>query len=403
MSRLLSDLLGVDYRTLQQTITRLEHIAMQPSVDVRLTAEIITQVREKTRRLGLDPADTTARELYFALLSRAEKDDTHLRTLFRLTEEDSPSQAAQKIASHTQKLLKNDRVMTLQAAAVKKILKSVPPKKTLRILKFRSIDSVLKRENPYALYALAKKIEDKTWHKQLHARLKRLQSRDVGEQQLQVLALPDVWLQKLASEGFNHVLHPVPEIGSIVLLPSVPVKTVGAVLLSTMIILQAAQKMIIESFPFKLKTMQYGGESFMPAIAAGTLHSLEPIHGLAVSWHAVYKVVATQTKERMSDVEFIVSDLFWETSETRLSLLSSELDFWVNTHYLGVVPKNEAVVSLHGLDCAASLVLGRSYGEQVNSHLKASLWNEIQSRYLEHEALENALLPQLTMASEFMV
>ena len=79
MSKLIGRLLGVDAEVTARLITRLESICLQPGVDTKLTAEIITKSREKIRSLGLDPADTTIKELYHGLISKAESDDSGLR------------------------------------------------------------------------------------------------------------------------------------------------------------------------------------------------------------------------------------------------------------------------------------------------------------------------------------
>ena len=164
MSKMIAGLLDADNRSFGKIVHRLEHMTLQPGVDTRLTAEIITQVREKSRRLGLDPADSTPKELYYSLLSKASSDDKFLRAKLGIAEDTKPVDSAKTIAEATQKLINKDIVVCLQPAAVKKILKAVPPKKTMRSLKFRSIDSVLKREDPLVLFALAKRFESESWH-----------------------------------------------------------------------------------------------------------------------------------------------------------------------------------------------------------------------------------------------
>lgn len=398
MSKIIAELLGADRRSFDKIVYRLEHITIQPGVDARLTAEIITMSREKSRRLGLDPADSTPKELYYSLLSKAAQDSEALRQKLAINDNTKPVDAAKIIATKTQELIKKDIVVSLQSATVKKILKAVPPKKTMRALKFRSIESVLKREDPLVLYALAKRFESDSWHSQVLARLKRLQPRDVHEHPVRVLSLPEEWLQKLADHHYDTVLQSVPETGTILLLPSIPLKTKGAVLLTVCLVLQAAQKLSIESLRYRARSLSVGMESLLPEIAAGLLHELDPIHGLTPSWSSVYQLLAEQSKHRLPDFEFVLSDLSWESTETRIASLSSELDFWVNSHYLGFAQTDGLPVSLHVVDVAASLVMKRHYGEHVVSHMRTSLWNELQLRYLKHDALENAVVSQLTVA-----
>ena len=402
MSKLIADLLGMDRRSFEEIVQRLDHMTIRSSIDVRLSAEIITQSREKIRGLGLDPADTTHKELYFALLARAERDGELLRKKLGITDSTKPVDAAAKIANSTQKLLSKEIVISMQPTVVKKILKAVPPKRTMKALKFRSIDSVLKRENPLVLYALAKKLEEKTWHSQVHARLKRLQPRDVKENHIQVLSLPADWLEKLKKQPYESVVQSVPEIGSVLIMPSMPLKTKGSVLLTSSLVLQAGERLTVESLPYRTRALTVGYEKLLPDVAAGILDELKPIHGLSITWNAAYKFIAEQGKYSLPDFEFVLGDLQWEDTETKIAALVPELDYWVNNHYLGLLD-GSTIVSMHLVDVAASLVLGRDYGEQVVSHLQSSLWNELQIRYLKHESLEKSVVSQLTMAQGIVV
>jgi hypothetical protein len=398
MSKLLADLLGLERREFESAIARLEHMTLGPSIDVRVAVELQAKVREKTQQLGLDPHDTSHEELYYTLLARVERDDVLLREVFGLADADSVSNRCEKIASTLQPLLNKETVLALQPAAIKKILKSVPPKKTLRVLKFRSLDAVLKRVDPYVLYGLAKKLEDKTWHKQLHARLKRLQPRDVGEHSVRLVTMPEAWVEKLDDKLFQHFVQAIPEAGAVLLLPTIRAQESGAVLLATGVLLQAAQRLVIESLPYKLRALQHGIEVQIADIANGLAHTLAPVHGMHFSWHAVYYSLAQGAGQVAQESSFIVSDLEWESTEARLAMLHPELAFWKDTHFAGVYDEaRDCVVSLHVLDCASNLVMRKVYGEQAAVHLQGSLWNELQSRYVSLESVETIVHEQLLL------
>jgi hypothetical protein len=160
--------------------------------------------------------------------------------------------------------------------------------------------------------------------------------------------------------------------------------------------------MAVESLPYRTRALTQGYEKLLPDIAAGILHEIKPVHGLKPSWHAVFQLLAERGRDKNSDFEFMLSDLEWQTTETRLSSLASELDFWVGTHYLGYSTE-ERPISFHIVDVTASLVLNKKYGQHVVSHLQASLWNELQLRYLRQENIERNIVAQLTMAQEIML
>jgi len=333
--------------------------------------------------------------LYHALLEKVRNDSAVLRVKLNLPSDIKSSEMASKIAVATQKLVKLDKVITIQSSTVKKLLIAVPPKKTLRALKFRSVDAVLKREDPMVFYALAKLIEDKSWHAQIGARLKRLQSREVVETSVQVLSLPEPWITKLKDREFSSVLFSVNELGCILILPSMPTNLDGSALLTTALVLQAAQKLAVESLPFRMKALTVGIEKLVSEISMGYADDIEPIHGLQASWTSIYRILAKRGFSN-EEFDFILSDLNWQTTESKLASFSPELDFWVNSHYLGYVTDG-LPVSFHVVDLAASLVLGKKFGSQVITHLRSSLWNEIQVRYMLHSNIENAVISHLTL------
>ena len=402
MSKLIAQLLQADPRVFSKTIQRLESMCLQPGVDTKLTADIITGSREKVRRLGLDTANSTKEELYYGLLAKARNDDRALRTKLGILDSTNPAIAAEKIAVPIEKLLKKELVICMVPSAVKRLLMAVPPKKTLRTLHFRSIESVLKREDPYILYALATILEDVSWHTQIQARMKRLQHREARESNVQVLYLPVTWLDKLEKLNFNSVIEPVPEIGSVLILPSMPLSVPGSVLLTVSLVLQASQRLAVESLPYRNRALSIGFEKLLPDIALGQLVELNPVHGLRPNWHAVFQLLAERGREENIEYEFMLSDLEWQSTETKLASLSSELDFWINTHFLGYVA-NEKPISLHVVDVTANLVLKKKYNQRIHSHIQSSLWNELQLRYLKQENIERAIVAQLSTAQEIVL
>lgn len=395
MSKFLASLLGVDQRDFAVTIERLEHVNLRPGIDVSLTAEIITRSRELVRSLGLDPADTTAREMYYGMLAFAEACDAGLREKLGLSDKVLEPEAASILATNASKLLKKDIIVGLQPAAIRKLLSTVPPKKSLRLLKFRSISSVLKREDPRLLYALAKHLEDRSWHAQISARLKRLGPRDVSERPPEILAFPTSWCSKLDKHSFEQAVQIVPEIGIVLLMPNLPTKRKGAVLLSLALALQAGQNLAVEALPLRANTFLAGLDSTISQLASGQAKPLDAIHGLSPSWQSVYRLLVERSSS-LPEFDLILSELQWESTETRLAALYPSLDKWVDSHYLGFLTE-DSPVSLHVIDVAINLVLGKKYGQQMLSHMRASLWNELCLRYMKQEPLEKSVIAQLSL------
>jgi len=398
MAQILTELLGVDERKFKEYINRLEHVCMRPGVDIRLGAEVITRTRQKIRELDLDVDDTTSKELYFALRHRLVRDEKLLAKKLSLGADSKENELnLAKLANAAQKLSSREYALSLTAVGVKRILEAVPPKRTLKLLKYRSLQSVLKRHDSRLLYVLACAVENESWHSQIQARVRRLNAKDMQWQKMTCLVMPKQWYEKslkfLAQKG---AVLTQDELGVVCVLPIADVTKEGTAMLLLSMMLQAATTVATKSLPYKQQALYQGFESVIPKIATGEYPELTSIHGLTPSWHMVYQLLGQRYLSLQNeDAELEVFDLFWESTEMKLASLVSDMDFWIDSHFLGVVGKS-SVVSMHMLDVAVGLVAPEVYGTQTHNHLSSSLWNELQVRYLKEDVLLRSLSNQLS-------
>ncbi len=398
MAQILVELLGVDERKFRDYIQRLEHVCMRPGVDIRLGAEVITRGRQKIRDLDLDVNDTTAKELFYALRHRLVHDESLLREKLKLTHSHADNELnLEKITQAAQKLSSKEYALSITPVGAKRLLEAVPPRRTLKLLKYRSLQSVLKRHDARAFYVLACAIENESWHSQVHAWVRRLNAKDIQWQKISVIPMPQAWYEKaqkhLVDKG---AVITQEELGLVCALPVANITNEGSVMLLLGMLLQAASNVAVRSLPYKQQSLHQGFENIIPKIANGEHPVLASIHGLTPSWHMVYQLVGQRyITLQQEDAELEVLDLFWENTETKLASLVSNMDFWTDTHYLGVAGKS-SIVSMHLLDVAIALISGAEYGAQTTAHLSASLWNELQIRYLKEEVLLRTLSSQLS-------
>ena len=98
--------------------------------------------------------------------------------------------------------------------------------------------------------------------------------------------------------------------------------------------------------------------------------------------------------QEFPDAELVLGDISWQTVEMKIASLMPDFSFWVGSHFLGSTDEGN-VISFHFLDVARNTALDASYGSQSNAHLEASLWNEVQVRYLQQQAVARMLINQL--------
>ncbi|MBX4197041.1 hypothetical protein KW801_00610 [Candidatus Saccharibacteria bacterium] len=175
MSKALASILDQPEQSLKKIIAKLEDKNGYPSHDVRHLADNIQKTRAKITELNLDPDDTTGAELYHALLVKFQKDSNLFDAQNRIASQDFSSKSNVAIDLVSKNLDLPQR-WVLKTAVAKNILRQHPPKKLLKQLKYRSLESMLKRESPAQLFLTAQFLESQNWQKELGKQVSKLDS-----------------------------------------------------------------------------------------------------------------------------------------------------------------------------------------------------------------------------------
>lgn len=175
MSKVWASMLGKSEAEAERLISKLEAKAGYDSVDVRLLAEHKQQLRAKIAALHLDPDDTTSEELYNALLAKFQNDEAALDKALGVSGVSASKKldAALTLSRH---VADTAEVWALKAPVLRALLKKNAPKKTMKILGYRSVDSMLKRVDPGEILYVAGKAESASWHKVWDKSLAKLPS-----------------------------------------------------------------------------------------------------------------------------------------------------------------------------------------------------------------------------------
>src|SRR2546421_12580564 len=148
MTRFLSRALGAAEPAFSQGIQQLEQAAGRPGTDIRLTADILQRTRAKVSQLGLDPNDTTGRELYSALQERLRQDEQKVHSALAIAADAAPDDIIARVQQFLEKHEAPKNCFALKLSVAKRLLKKRPPKIAMKRLGYRSVDSMLKHEAP---------------------------------------------------------------------------------------------------------------------------------------------------------------------------------------------------------------------------------------------------------------
>lgn len=188
MSQRIARLLAEEERHLTKLIGQLEAKNGYPSHDARLLAETIQKVRLKLHDLNLDPDDTTAEELYQALQVKFRRDALQFEEFFKadqLNFEGRVAKAIQLLQPYTNEA----RLWGLKTKAAKEIIRQKPPKRLMKYLNYRSVESMLKREDLSEIYLAADRLESESWLKAHKAAVNKLSPTSFEIRQLKLVNL----------------------------------------------------------------------------------------------------------------------------------------------------------------------------------------------------------------------
>jgi hypothetical protein len=399
MSRVLAELLGAAEPAFRRQIEQLEQAAGLPAADIKLMMQVINETREKIRQLGLDPHDTTGRELFAALQERLRQDEARVRESLGVLTVASPTQVLEAVKHNIDKLDKNTHAFVIKQSTMRQILKKLQPKVTMKRLGYRSMDSMLKHEPVPQLLAAALLSESKDWHKKRLDAYKKLTARDFETKKVSLLVPTTKQWPKLAANHvttFKHNLLALSELGSVVLLPleeDLPGLAITTMLLS----MDAINEIRVRSSFLKLQQVRPDfGEIVRATMVEEPVTEAElagqPLPWKIVQWfyghgHSAYHPEVFEPHVQAEDLE-------WHDAENILAEIHPALEFWQSSQLLALLDNGQPV-SLNLLDVALTVCNGFDYSQRVVHHMRSSLSRELMARYLHQENLQALLLGKL--------
>ncbi|MBI3624184.1 hypothetical protein HY218_00975 [Candidatus Saccharibacteria bacterium] len=400
MARLLSELLGADEPMFSLTIGQLERASGHQGLDVRLSAEIIGKVHHSLRALGLDPKDTNGPELYHALLDLVQKHDEFLAHRIGGDDPGDVADLLPRVVAVAQRIHTPRQVWVMKHSVAKRLLSRQPPRKIMKLLGYRSVDSLLKREPMGEIFGALRFAESPDWLERFVAQYSRLSPSDFETRPVEIIQLKSAKWRQIAHNFIRSQHHNIThskEMGSIIVMPLPVERLPGITVVTLPLLLHYINELRLYSAYFKLQQVK---TDFGKIIADTVIHDRgnharlvsQPIH-----WRVIYHHFANHPasmRPELFEPHVQPEDLEWRQAEEILFHLEPALQFWHGLDYAGIV-KDGQCISLNLIDVATNYINQMSFDQQVSHHLRGSLWNELFGRYMGHPALEAQVLRQL--------
>lgn len=400
MCKMLSELLGATEPMFTIALQQLEKATGNPSADVRLTAEIIGKVHLKTRELGMDPKDTTGKELYQALINLAEKHDRFLVKRIGGTDPEDVQDLLPRMKLLVEQLNIPKNCWVLKHSVAKKLLANMPPKQVMKHLGYRSVDSMLKREPLAEVFGALRFAESPVWLNGFLAKYKKLTPSDFETREIEIVELDQKRWGKL-TEAFVHkkrhnITH-LKELGVILMLPMPMERMKGITITALPLLLHYINEIRLYSTFFKMKQVKPDfGEILVDTLVADPgNHAV--MAGQQVHWRVIQRYfgkLETEYHPEIFEPHVQPEDLHWRKAEEILYRIEPALHFWNDLDYVAVM-HGDRPISFNLMDVAVGFVNSTPYAERTSYHFRESLWNEIFMRYMGQKTLETQILRQL--------
>lgn len=401
MSRLLSELLGAEEPLFSLALKQLERVAANPSSDIHLSAEIIGKSQIKARELGLDPKDSTGKEFYFALLAQAERHNEHLTQILGASHSEDIASLAPLIVRQISSLDIPKSSWSLKKSVAKEILKTYPPKQLMKHLHYKSVASMIKNEPIQELFLGSMLVEGQAWHKQKLKAYSKLMPSDFETRPIELISLrPDRWTDYGTQYlfGKHHSVMFNIELGVVGLIPILGGRQKAAALVNLPMILHAINEIRIYGSFFKLRQVDANkfGSVLVDTLNFGP-RSVSVVAGQQIQWRVFHQFFGEQSADNHPEFfepHIQSEDLRWRSVESTLAELDSELSWWQDTSYVGVL-WSQSPVSFNLLDVAHNYAVSASLEQRQAYYFKESLWNEILMRYLGERPVLNKVINEL--------
>jgi hypothetical protein len=407
MTRILSELLGAKEPAFRLGITRLERANGMPSTDIRLSGSVTASARAKLQDLGLDPHDTTGPELYETLKARLHNDEQRLVKTLEPKGHDAADPTEITLQA-VKKLQLNPECFVMKTTVARRLLKVSPPKRTMKLLGYRSLDSMLKHESVGLLIAAASLAESAQWNKRLLASYQKLRSSDFETRKLSFEHPVSKRWQDAAAHIMStekHHVFAVKELGTIILLPLPENRPKLATLTTVLLTLHAIHDVQLSSTYLKFHQVRPDFGVLVEKMVLGDTSFSDFGLNQNVPWHIIqrYCVQSYEKLQHLFEPHIQLRELQWQTVEDMLARLEPSLVFWQHTAHLGILHDHKPV-SLNITDALLSHSNRLPFESRLTHFLKTSLWHELMLGYMSEARVEQAVLGQLepTLATELV-
>jgi hypothetical protein len=280
------------------------------------------------------------------------------------------------------------------------MLKQVPPKKAMKQLGYRSLDSFLKHESPALALTAAWLVEGQVWQKRFLDQYVKLKPADFENRKVQLLQPSSPRWHKLAHQvvtARRHNLVCLKELGVLVFLPLDAKSPGGSTTVSLSLALHNLNDIRASSTFLKLCQVRADFGATVRNLVTDEARLSSQLLDQPVPWHLIqqyYARLSHHFREALFEPHLQLEDMTWHPIESTLAQIDPKLAFWDGSHHLGILEGSRAV-SMNVIDVALNYCNHMAFENRVVQQFQQSLWHELLLRYFNHHSVERTVLNEL--------
>ena len=397
----LAKILRADKHTVGETIDYLTGMTGRQGVPKKIFEENERLIADRMQVLGVR-RDAGAKEIYDALISKIESDDS---LLFKeLGNPDCRSvEDCQKIGEAAKRIINPPKGYFLKPEKAKEFVVNQPPQNVMECLGYKSAEEMVEKENIYEIYSALRFVEGGEWlNTVFFKQYEKLTPEDFEEREIMILALSKKWdkvSQKFVEKKKHNISH-LKELGVVFIIPAL-LGISGEVLRMFILIMHYLYE--IPFYSLIIKEISGYGEEF-PAALTSLLRGdvLDDRSGeiTKARWMVVQRYLA---KDDQNDWRLFVPHInpeaiHWMKVEENLfkigetfNGLAKDLKFWQELSWVGDYFRDESgvpvLVSFNLVDTVMSLVKQKELVKYLY-HQEEALWNKIFMEFFDRTLLE---------------
>jgi len=393
------------FRAKTETISRMEEkmssITGKKGVLDEIVKENEHRINKTLQLLGC--RDYRADRVRRALITSVQEDD---RKLFKLFKRPSGTTTAglKILFDFALELADIDKLFVLKKEKAAEILRKNPPPNTLKTLKYKDVEELLKKEELVELFCSLRFMESEDWmHETFDESYKNLTPRDFEKRDVRLLVLSGKWLkiaEKFVSKKYHNVSH-LKELGAIFVIP-LKIETPGETLRVFSMILHYLHEVKFYSNLFEKYSTEPDFSEKLISLLKGNNPQIDVSKAPGINWLIIQQYLAknNENEPRLFVPHVNPEALHWKKSEQDIARLGERfeninLEMWLNVDWVGGIfktkTKKEELVSFDLIDNWMSLVNKEQRIKYLYHHQEA-LWNHIFEEYMGLENLEKLMI-----------